>query len=225
MRTPIPPVCCSACGKIFTRSYRIDVARARKRQFCSRECQTSARLADAESNILVRFENKFLPEPMSGCWLWMATIQPETGYGAISRPGGVVGAHRLSWELYRGAIPDGLHVLHKCDIRSCVNPDHLFLGTNKDNVDDMLRKGRSRKKPLRSETQSMMREEPFSTERKAQEFLEALEAQGQLALESQRPLSPPRRFPIPIIDHPPKQEPSILGSFIDSLLNLGGRKS
>lgn len=94
--------------------------------------------------IAERFADKFIPEPMSGCWLWTGAVQPETGYGALNRVGGVVGAHRLSWELHRGPIPYGLHVLHKCDIRSCVNPDHLFLGTNKDNIDDMKRKGRDR---------------------------------------------------------------------------------
>lgn len=78
------------------------------------------------------------------CWNWMASIKPN-GYGQIGRGGrgaGVVYAHRASWELVNGKIPDGLQVLHHCDNRRCVNPSHLFLGTQKDNIRDMLSKGR-----------------------------------------------------------------------------------
>lgn len=51
-------------------------------------------------------------------------------------------AHRASWELHNGPVPEGLMVLHHCDVRNCVNPEHLFLGTNKDNLEDCARKGR-----------------------------------------------------------------------------------
>lgn len=50
--------------------------------------------------------------------------------------------HRASWILHYGEVPDDFHVLHKCDVRNCVNPDHLFLGTNQDNIEDKVRKGR-----------------------------------------------------------------------------------
>lgn len=53
-------------------------------------------------------------------------------------------AHRVSWSLFRGAIPNSLNVLHRCDVRRCVNPDHLFLGTHADNTRDMISKGRGR---------------------------------------------------------------------------------
>lgn len=77
------------------------------------------------------------------CWLWTATLSNK-GYGKIGvcNPRRVASAHRVAWELTHGPIPDGLWVLHKCDVRACVNPSHLFLGMAKDNTDDMNRKGR-----------------------------------------------------------------------------------
>jgi hypothetical protein len=78
------------------------------------------------------------------CWEWLSTKNVK-GYGKI-RPAKSpkrMSAHRFSWELHYGAIPYSLHVLHHCDNPACVRPDHLFLGTNHDNVLDKVRKGRS----------------------------------------------------------------------------------
>lgn len=100
-----------------------------------------------------RFWTKVEKIPFHSCWEWNGG-RYTSGYGAFTlhqstgRPGeracGNEYAHRVSWLLQRGPIKDGLHVLHKCDNRTCVNPDHLFLGTNTDNVRDMRAKGRTR---------------------------------------------------------------------------------
>jgi hypothetical protein len=89
-----------------------------------------------------RFEAKYIPIPEAGCWIWTGAAGR---YGAVTINRKHIDAHRLSWLLYRGPIPDGLRVLHRCDVCLCVNPSHLFLGTAKDNSQDMVMKGRHRK--------------------------------------------------------------------------------
>lgn len=91
------------------------------------------------------FESFYIPEPNTGCWLWIGSLR-DNGYGLYSpRVNGkrrTASAHRWSWELRHGPIPAGMQANHKCDVPSCVNPDHLFLGTQSDNMKDACRKRR-----------------------------------------------------------------------------------
>lgn len=77
------------------------------------------------------------------CWLWQGYRRRSNGYGTLTvRPRGTLLAHRIAWEVTSGPIPAGLYVCHHCDTPACVNPAHLFLGTQQDNMTDMRRKGR-----------------------------------------------------------------------------------
>lgn len=94
-----------------------------------------------------RFWDQSIPEPNSGCWLWLGPLR-RSGYGHFkigSRTDSTrknVSAHRLAYTLTHGPIVDDLHVLHKCDNKACVNPEHLYVGTHFDNMRDVWKRGR-----------------------------------------------------------------------------------
>lgn len=114
------PIQCSHCGTTFMRKNG-----GREKQ-CSLSCRFWSKVEKAE-----------------GCWPWKASIFKQTGYGQFAleskRP---INAHRMAWILTHGEIPDGMVVCHHCDNPLCVNPDHLFLGQQQDNMIDMATKGR-----------------------------------------------------------------------------------
>jgi hypothetical protein len=86
-----------------------------------------------------RFYSKV--EKTSSCWNWTHS-KNKFGHGMFSFQGKTIGAHRFSFDLHKGSLPHNLFVCHSCDNPSCVNPSHLWLGTAKDNAQDMIKKGR-----------------------------------------------------------------------------------
>lgn len=121
-------------------------------------------------------ERRSIPEPMSGCWLWLRSVGTH-GYGLVGSPG--VTAHRASFLAFNGDVPDGLVVRHRCDTRICVNPEHLLVGTHKDNSDDKMRRGRGGYENRRGVSQPRLRK--LTTEQ-AREIAASSERQDVLAL-------------------------------------------
>ncbi len=85
---------------------------------------------------------KYVNRQLDGCWLWIGTIKNSLGYGSFHYNKNSFSAHKMSWTLYNGEIPKGLVVRHQCDTPRCVNPKHLLLGTQKQNMQDMVKRGR-----------------------------------------------------------------------------------
>lgn len=95
------------------------------------------------AKLLEKLLNRSMPEPNSGCLLWLKNVN-DKGYGRFATGGKRAMAHRLIWALVHGPIQGGLLVCHRCDVPSCINVDHLFLGTTADNIRDKVSKRRHR---------------------------------------------------------------------------------
>lgn len=134
---------CVVCCAVFEPKYK-------KQKYCSLKCFHSNRTQSsrAPQNIKQKFLRKVIQT--DGCWSFVG-LRNKAGYGRVLCRGKMQLAHRVSYELFNGQIPNGLCVLHKCDNPQCTNPKHLFLGTNADNNADKAQKGRA----LKGETHSM----------------------------------------------------------------------
>lgn len=127
------PLSCANCSAVFqVLPYLV----RRGRKYCSASCQRKGRFAPATSRFWARVEKS------DACWLWTGPLI-NAGYGKFKVESRTRSAHRFSYELRHGPIPEGMIICHTCDNPPCVNPDHLFLGTNKDNSRDMVAKNRA----------------------------------------------------------------------------------
>lgn len=132
------PVRCDCGNELRVERISLRAGHTRSCGCSKRALAIATRGATSADEVLTRGS---VPEPNTGCQLWTRAYD-SYGYGSLGFRGRSLRAHRLSYETYVGPIPNGLLVCHSCDTPACINPKHLFLGTDKENTRDSLRKGR-----------------------------------------------------------------------------------
>ncbi len=96
-----------------------------------------------EKTVEERLDEKYVIDSESNCWIWTGALS-DVGYGSFNGQS----AHRAMYKRFKGEIPHGMYVMHSCDNRKCVNPDHLSVGTPKDNMQDAVKKGRTARREM-----------------------------------------------------------------------------
>lgn len=132
---------CFTCGHEFM-TLQTEIKRG-KGKYCSKSCYNKGRVRKSLSLRQILYRNITTELTDEGCWLYSKLIMK--GYGHLNVNGIKVPAHRISYQIHIGEIPNGMYICHKCDVRSCVNPNHLFIGTHLDNMRDMAKKNKLRK--------------------------------------------------------------------------------
>jgi hypothetical protein len=138
-------VSCSACGTSFVRAYRLGRDRAARPQYCSGKCYEDGQKAKADKRRYDRFWSKVEERAEAECWPWLG-FKDSNGYGKFQwAHGKPMLAHRVAYLFGWGVEPASKVVCHACDNPSCCNPYHLWLGSQADNVADMIAKGRRKR--------------------------------------------------------------------------------
>jgi hypothetical protein len=128
---------CQHCGTAFT----ANAARAKSAKYCTKHCSSLAREKSRRERVSAEDRFWSFVDRSGECWIWTGWCDKD-GYGGFRWHDGQERAHRVSWEIAHGPIPEGHLILHRCDNPPCVNPDHLYDGTQQDNMTEKSDKGR-----------------------------------------------------------------------------------
>ena len=128
---------CNICGN------EVIATNGASQKYCSRACYYKSMVGKLKKRkpAIDKLKERTEVNLESGCWIWTGG-KLRGGYGSLRADGRTRAAHRVSFEIVRGPIPDGMDLLHSCDNPACVNPDHLSVGTDVDNSNDKIAKGR-----------------------------------------------------------------------------------